>query len=154
MGMVFSWLSVASLSPTEVLAALNLDDTGGAVALGDCEITGAALPQGGYVVVANAFWHAVIHPPKLAALSLGATVVGCTESENANASVAFLWRDGEQIWQVTHLLDEGAEHFDVEGDAPAETAALLEQAIARHRAEGYDAVLGTSRVKRSPRSSP
>lgn len=142
MGMVFSWLSVASLSPTEVLAALNLDDTGDAAGLGDCEIAGAALPQGGYVVVANAFWHAVIHPPKLAPLSLRAGVVGCTESENANASAAFLWRDGEPIWQVTHVLDEGAEHLDTDGDVPAETAALLDQAIARHRVEGYDAVHG------------
>lgn len=142
MGMAFSWLSVASLSPAEVLAALNLEDTGAVVGLGDGEVAGAALPHGGYVVVANAFWHAVIHPPKLASLSLGATVVGCTESENVNASVAFLWRGGEQIWQVTHLLDGGAEHLEIEGDAPAETAALLEQAIARHRAERYDAVYG------------
>jgi hypothetical protein len=142
MGMAFSWLSTASLSPAEVLAALNLEDTGGAAGAGECEIAGAALPQGGYVVVANAFWHSVIHPAKLASLSLKATVVGCAESENVNASTAFLWRDGERIWQLTHLLDEGAEHLEIEGDTPTETAALLGQAIARHRAEGYDAVYG------------
>ena len=142
MGMTFSWVSAASLSPAQVLAALNLEDTGGAVGAGECEIAGAALPQGGYVVVANAFWHDVIHPAKLMPLSLEASVVGCAESENVNASTAFAWRDGERIWQVTHLLDEGAEHLEIEGDSPPETAALLEQAIARHRAEGYDAVYG------------
>ncbi len=140
MGTAFSWLSTASLSPARVLSALNLDDTGGAVGAGECEIAGAALPQGGYVVVANTFWHAVIHPAKLEALSREAIVIGCAESENVNASTAFLWRDGERIWQLTHLLDEGAEHLEIEGDAPAETAALLKQAIARHRAEGHDAV--------------
>lgn len=140
MGMAFSWLSTASLSPTEVLAALNLEDTGGAAGAGECEIAGAVLPQGGYVVVANEFWHAVIHPAKLASLSLNASVVGYAESENVNASTAFLWRDGERIWQLTHLLDEGAEHLEIEGDAPAETATLLAQAIARHHAEGHDAV--------------
>lgn len=142
MGMAFSWVSTASLPPAEVLAALHLEDTGSAVGAGEGEIAGAALPQGGYVVVANAFWHAVIHPAKLAALSRESAVVGCAESENVNASTAFAWRDGEQIWQVTHLLDEGAEHLEIEGDAPAETAKLLAQAIAQHRAEGYDAVYG------------
>jgi hypothetical protein len=140
--MAFSWLSTTSLSPAEVLAALHLEDTGAAVRAGECEIAGAALPRGGYVIVANGFWHAAIHPPKLAALSREATVVGYTESESVNASTAFAWRNGEQIWQVTHVLDEGAEHLSIDGDAPAETAALLKQAIARHRAEGHDAVYG------------
>jgi hypothetical protein len=144
MGTAFSWVSTATLPPAEVLAALNLEDTGAAVGAGECEIAGAALPQGGYVVVANAFWHALIHPAKLAALSLKATVAGCAESENVNASTAFLWRDGERIWQLTHLLDEGAGHLEIEGDAPAQTASLLEQAIARHRTEGYDAVYGVA----------
>jgi hypothetical protein len=142
MGVAFSWLSTASLPPAEVLAALNLEDTGDAAGAGECELAGVVLPQGGYVVVANAFWHSVIHPAKLASLSLNATVVGCAESDNVNASTAFLWRDGERIWQLTHLLDEGAEHLEIEGDAPTETAALLGQAIARHRAEGFDAVYG------------
>jgi len=142
MGMAFSWLSTASLSPAEVLSALSLDDTGAAVSAGECDVAGAALPQGGYVVVANAFWHALIHPTKLASLSLKAPVIGCAESENVNASTAFLWRDGEQVWQVTHMRDEGAGHLDIEGDAPRETAALREQAIKRHRADGYDAVYG------------
>lgn len=142
MGRAFSWLSAAALSPAEVLAALNLEDTGAAAGVGEGEIAGAPLPQGGYVVVANAFWHALIHPAKLSALSLKASVAGCAESENANASTAFLWRDGQQIWQITHLLDEGAEHLETEGEPPRETAALLKQAIARHRADGHDAVYG------------
>lgn len=141
MSRAFSWLS-AALSPAQVLAALNLEDTGTAVGEGEGEIAGAPLPQGGYVVAANAFWHALIHPAKLSALSLEASVVGCAESENANASTAFLWQDGRQVWQITHLLDEGAEHLETEGEPPGETAALLKQAIARHRAEGHDAVYG------------
>jgi hypothetical protein len=142
MGMTFSWLSTASLPPAEVLAALHLEDSGTAIGAGECEIAGAVLPQGGYVVVANAFWHALIHPAKLASLSLKATVVACTESESVNASTAFLWRAGEQVWQLTHLLDEGAEHLEIEGAPPRETAALRDQAIKRHRAEGHDAVYG------------
>ncbi|MCQ4163521.1 hypothetical protein [Tahibacter harae] len=141
MSRAFSWLS-AALSPAQVLAALNLEDTGTAVGEGEGEIAGAPLPQGGYVVAANAFWHALIHPAKLSALSLEASVVGCAESENANASTAFLWQDGRQVWQITHLLDQGAEHLETEGEPPRETAALLKQAIARHRAEGHDAVYG------------
>ena len=141
MSRAFSWLS-AALSPAQVLAALNLEDTGTAVGEGEGEIAGAPVPQGGYVVAANAFWHALIHPAKLSALSLEASVVGCAESENANVSTAFLWQDGRQVWQITHLLDQGAEHLETEGEPPRETAALLKQAIARHRAEGLDAVYG------------
>lgn len=142
MGMTFSWLATNALTPAQMLDALHLEDSGDVVSAGDADVAGAALPQGGYVIVANEFWHSLIHPPKLAALSLAAPVTGCTESESVNAASAFFWRDGEQIWQVTHIADQGAEHLDIDGDAPAQTATLLADAIARHRAEGHDAVYG------------
>jgi hypothetical protein len=140
MGTKFSWLSTTSLSPAQVLAALNLEDTGSAVGLGECEIAGAVLPQGGYVVVANTFWHDVIHPAKLAVLSAQATVFGCAENDSVNTSTSFAWRDGERIWQLTHVLDEGTEHLDIEGDAPDGAESLRNQAIHRMQVEGYDAV--------------
>jgi hypothetical protein len=142
MGMTFSWLATNALTPAHMLDALHLEDSGDVVSAGDADVAGAALPQGGYVIVANEFWHSLIHPPKLAALSLTAPVTGCTESESVNAASAFFWRDGEQIWQVTHIADQGAEHLDIDGDAPAQTATLLADAIAQHRAEGHDAVYG------------
>jgi hypothetical protein len=139
MGRAFSWVAGAG-SPADILAALKLEDTGVAVHPADAELAGAVLPLGGYVVLANAFGHAVVDNPALAALSSVAAAVGCAEYETVNASIAFAWRNGRRVWQVAHVLDEGATHLDVDGDAPREAAALLDAAIARHRREGHDTV--------------
>ncbi|HJU38654.1 MAG TPA: hypothetical protein VJ724_03715 [Tahibacter sp.] len=139
MGLAFSWIAAIG-APAQALAALKLEDTGEPAQPGEAELVGAALPGGGYVVVANAFGHAIADDPALREASRTVAFVGCAEYATVNASIAFAWRGGARVWQAAHVLDEGATHLDVDGDAPPEVARMLDRAIARHRAEGHDAV--------------
>ncbi len=140
MGTSISWMVVASKSREATLAALDLQDTGESVAEGEYELAGGLLPDGGYLIVMKGFWHPLIHPDALTSISAGARVVGCSAAESVNTSLAFLYRDGAPAWQVSHILDEGADHFDVVGHPPREYRALLKQAQRQREAEGYDAV--------------
>jgi hypothetical protein len=75
-------------------------------------------------------------------LSNDCVVVGCSEYDNVNTSLAFLYRGGLQQWQVTHTLDEGGDHLAVEGKPPQLLAGILAQAKKDRREKGYDAVFG------------
>ncbi|QTN29164.1 hypothetical protein HZ993_04810 [Rhodoferax sp. AJA081-3] len=125
-----------------VLKHLLLRDTGIEVREGSCRIAGAVLPNGSFVVVMDEFWHPLIKRSTMEVLSNGCVVVGCSEYDNVNTSLAFLYREGLQQWQVTHTLDEGDDHLAVEGKPPQLLAGILAQAKKDRREKGYDAVFG------------
>lgn len=140
MGFSISWLAVCGKPKADILAELALADTAQATDADESEMSGALLPGGWYVIYLNEFWHTLVQPETVAALSSGATVVGCAVEEHAMASLAFLYKEGECVWQVSHVLDRGHDHLDIDGQAPDATSALLQAAIQRHEAEGHDAV--------------
>lgn len=142
MGSSLSWLGVQAKSAKQMLAALGLVDTGEVVAPGQCEVAATLLPGGWFVVVCNQFWHPLIQPAAMQKASNGREVFGYAEYEAVNTALAFQYRNGAQVWQLSHQLDEGREHLAVEGAAPAATAALLAAAIKAGAREGIDAVFG------------
>jgi len=93
-------------------------------------------------VVCNRFWHPLIQPAAMQAASSGREVFGYSEYESVNTALAFQYRNGALVWQLSHQLDEGREHLAVEGAAPAATRALLAAAIEAGAREGHDAVFG------------
>ena len=92
MGSSFSWIAVADLSPEESLDLLNLTDTGRYTELGDCEIAGAQLENGVYVIVMKEFWHRIIHRSSMEEFTGDCTVIGCSEYEAVNTSLAFQYK--------------------------------------------------------------
>jgi hypothetical protein len=123
-----------------VLKHLLLRDTGTEVREGGCRIAGALLPNGSFVVVMDEFWHPLISRSSMEVLSNGCVVVGCSEYDSVNTSLAFLYREGLQQWQITHTLDEGDDHLAVEGKPPQLLAGILAHAKKDRREKGYDAV--------------
>lgn len=142
MGTAVSWISVGMKPANAVLKHLLLRDTGIEVQEGSCKIAGAVMPNGSFVVVMDGFWHPLIKRSTMEILSNGCVVVGCSEYDNVNTSLAFLYREGLQQWQVTHTLDEGDDHLAVEGKPPQLLAGILAQAKKDRREKGYDAVFG------------
>lgn len=140
MGIRMSWCAVANVDRDEAIEILGLHDLREAVAPLASEIAVATLPSGATLFLFNAFWHELVHPAFMSALSAGGLVVGCAEEGGMNASLAFLYRDRREMWSVNHVLDQGADHFDIEGTAPASAKALLAQARAECAREGHDAL--------------
>ncbi|MFM2450561.1 MAG: hypothetical protein RIS44_3011 [Pseudomonadota bacterium] len=140
MGLSISWLAVAMKPAKQVLKELRLRDTGIPAIPGDAAAVGSTLPNGRFVVALNQFWHPMIHPESIETLSYECVVVACAEYENVNASLACLWRDGEEVWRVSHVLDEGEGHFEIEGSPPTSTESALAEARKKGKLENYDAV--------------
>ena len=142
MGTSISWIAVEGKPAASVLETLELTDTGRPARLGDCKIVGGTLPDGRFVVVFDEFWHRKIHADWMEAVSEGCVVVGCSEYDNVNSSIAFLFRNGELVWHVFHALDQGDDHLEIEGKAPSSAKVLLNEAKKTARKERYDAVFG------------
>jgi len=94
MGISISWIAVAMKPAKDLLKELKLRDTGAPAVPGSAKFAGASLPNGWFVIALNEFWHSMIHPESLEPLSSDCVVVGCAEIENANSSLAFLFREG------------------------------------------------------------
>ena len=140
MGSSFSWIAVADLSPEESLDLLNLTDTGRYTELGDCEIAGAQLENGVYVIVMKEFWHRIIHPSSMEEFTGDCTVIGCSEYEAVNTSLAFQYKWRKEIWHVSHILDEGRDHLSIGGQPPSAIHQLLNEARKKSAEDGGDAV--------------
>jgi hypothetical protein len=140
MGASLSWVGVQAKSARQLLDALGMVDTGEVVAPGQCEIAATQLPNGWFVIVCNQFWHRLVQPAAMQQASRGRELFGYSEYEAVNTALAFQYRNGAQVWQLSHVLDEGRDHLAVEGTAPAVTKSLLAAAIQAAAREGNDAV--------------
>lgn len=135
-----SWIAVEGRPAASVLETLELTDTLRPARPGDCKILGGTLPDGRFVVVFEEFWHPKIHAGWMEAVSEGCVVVGCSEYDSVNSSLAFQFRNGEMAWHVFHVLDRGDDHLEIEGKPPRSAKALLKEAKRVARQDGYDAV--------------
>ena len=140
MGKSVSWFAVGLKPAARVLQTLFLRDTGNPVRQGACKIAGAVLPNGWLVVVMDEFWHPLVQPQRMLPLSDECVVVGCSENESVNTSLAFCYSEGRQQWQVSHILDEGFDHLAIEGKPPQSTPSLLAHARKQGLQKSYDAV--------------
>jgi hypothetical protein len=97
MGFSFSSLAVKAGSREAVLAVLGLHGTGVREEIPESDLTGAYLPSGWYLVVANNGDSAVVDNATLKRLSGTAEVVTCFVEEHVMCSAASMWVGGEQV---------------------------------------------------------
>ena len=135
-----SWVSVAGKRREDVLAELGLADSGEPVAAGSVAVAGAMSRDGAFVLAFDEFWPVMVRPASLGRLTGECLVVGCSEGENVNTSLSFLFRSGRQLWNVSHVLDEGELNLDIDGTPPRALAGLMAAARRRFEKDGHDAV--------------
>ncbi len=76
-----------------------------------------------------------------AAWSRGTELLGLEINETINVSQAWGVRDGGARWSLVHVLDEGQEHLEAQGEPPEGWKALRDAELAQLRAgEGGDLV--------------
>ncbi len=119
MGYSIAWIAVRGTTKEEVLARLALADTGDPDEANESPVSGAALPNGAYLLFFNDMAHPATQAPSMARLSEGCEALGCQVEEHVMASAAFAYRNGAKVWDVVHLAEQGLYHLEVNGSPPA-----------------------------------
>ena len=131
MGASLSWFAVRGKTPEAVLQDFGLKSVG--KEYHKTPFCGGTLPSG---------WFLVIHGrhefsnDEVRSLSCGGEAIACFVEEHVMVSRAAAWKDGEQIWCVTHDAQEGDEHLDVEGEPPAAFTAIRDRLTKQQTEDG------------------
>jgi hypothetical protein len=129
-GFSLAWFAMQGVNKDEFLERAGFEDTGEIDEYFEADHSGGELPGGWYVVVTNDL--SLVDAGKLAAWSAGGRLVACIVHEGSSNSLASEWRDGKQLWSVSHDGSEGGDTLGVEGQLPEvfeefrEEAALVE----------------------------
>jgi hypothetical protein len=131
MGASLSWFAVRGRAPEAVLQDFGLKNVGKEYC--KTHFCGGALPSG---------WFLVIHGrheftnDEVRQLSRGGEVIACFVEEHVMVSRAAGWKDGEQIWCVTHDAQESDGHLDVEGEPPTGFIAIRDRLAKQQEGDG------------------
>ena len=131
-----SWIGVHGRHKDEVLSALGLVDTGAPVGDRIRPFAMTTLPGDWLIVMSNNMEYA--SPARLAALSAGAEVLGVQIEEHVMFSGLRAFRDGAEVWSVTHDCNHGLDHAAVTGTPPALLQPIIDNLRAQQAAEGGD----------------
>jgi hypothetical protein len=116
MGFSISWLAFQGKSKDDVLSLMSLVDTGKLDDVNESPVSAALLPTGWYLVFCNHF--RFVAPESLASLSRDCSVLACQVHEGAMVSGSFFYKNGHQVWSVTHQSQKGIKDLSVEGEVP------------------------------------
>ena len=138
MGWMCSWVAVQGVAKGEILAVLDLVETGEQVEPGSRRRGLSCLerPNGWTVVFSEDFEWA--DRKRVLALSQLGLVVGCQfEDKVEMASIASAAKDGVELWRVAHVNDP-IYRLDVSGEPPAELAGIREKFFREQDEDGGD----------------
>ena len=122
------WLAAQGIGKDEFLDRAQFEDTGEVDEYFEHDHAGGELPEGWYVIVSSEM--GLLEPAKLAKWSAGARLVAAAIHEGSMNSLAAEWRDGNQVWSVSHDGSEGGDQLDVEGALPEVFEELKAEATA------------------------
>lgn len=131
MGASLSWFAVRGKTPESVLQHFGLKNVGKEYR--DTPFCGGELPSGWYLV--NHGRHEFTDD-EARRLSRDCEVVACFVEEHVMVSSAAHWKNGAQIWSVTHDAGEGDGHLEVRGQPPAGFAAICDRLTKQQEDEG------------------
>lgn len=136
MGVSLSWLAVKGKTPEAARGELGLRATGQSGEMFRSPVVGALSDAGWYLMVARGCGHRIIAAQVVERLSRDCEVLTCSIEEHVMFSRATGWRDGRQLWSVTHDGENGPQGVSEEGTLPAEYPAIRDRLSARQEAEG------------------
>src|SRR4051812_38540656 len=131
MGASLSWFAVRGKTPETVLKEFGLKNIGKEPS--KTVFCGGALPGGWFLVIQGR--HEFTNE-EVRQLSRGCEVTACFVEEHVMVSRAAGWKNGEQLWCVTHDAQEGDGHLDVEGEPPAGFTAIRARLIKQQETDG------------------
>src|SRR5450432_1775921 len=97
MGFAISWLAFRR-AKAQVLAAVQMGDTGEPDEANEAPISGAEFPGGWYILFLNDYDHRLVSSASLSRLSNGCQVIACRIEEHLMVSSAVMYENGQPIW--------------------------------------------------------
>jgi hypothetical protein len=136
MGYSLSLLAVQCSDPDEALSALNIVRTGQPCKYASQQLTGYAMPQGWYLVVADRCDHRFLKANVLKSLSQKYRAVACSIEEHVMFSSAEEWIAGALVWRAVHVGEDGPIELKTSGALPPSFQSMADALAAKQEAEG------------------
>jgi hypothetical protein len=102
LGISLAWVAIEAAAPEDIRPLLGLAETGSGGNFYSFPIADISLANGWYLLTAMRCDHAIRSDRTLSKLSITNTVVACSIEEHVMFISASLWRDGNELWSVTH----------------------------------------------------
>ena len=134
MGYRGAWIAFADIEKAEVLSRLSLRDTGAPDDTGMEPFAGGMTAAGWYVVLA--YEGELDMDFSLAKLSAGCRLIGVEVFEGVMTSQAQAFEDGNKLWELIHIGDEGLFDLYAEGALSPEFTAIKQQRFDEQTANG------------------
>jgi hypothetical protein len=137
MGFAMSWIAVRGRDRDDILQELGLARETEVTDFPPTGMSVSPLAGGWLLFLADRDLDAAFEP-RFTDLSRGGSAVACAIEEHVMFQEARGYRDGTEVWRVTHDCDKegGLYHLEVTGDPPNELEAIRREAIANQDAEG------------------
>jgi hypothetical protein len=117
-GFSISWVATRGVAQDTLLGRLRLRRTGRREEFAETEPATALLPGGWALVWIDEFDEPRFAHAELAALSRGCELIHVMVEEHVMYCAAESWRDGAQIWFVSHDSQQGRTNLTAIGDLP------------------------------------
>lgn len=130
MGYSTSWIAT-TLSQAEGRQHFGVRPTGQRSDFAEFTLSDAILPNGWYLIVANACDWA--ERQELRQLSLRGQLVTAYAEEHVMVSGASHWRTGKLVWDVEHNSELSSDHLSETGDLPDGYRVLADELIEKQR---------------------
>jgi hypothetical protein len=131
MGASLSWFAVRGKRPELVLQDFGLKSVGKEYR--DTPFCGGPLPNGWYLVVHGRHEYTNAEAQRL---SRGCEVLACFVEEHVMVSRAAGWKDGKEVWSVTHDAGQDDLHLEIQGDPPDGFTAIRDRLLRQQEEEG------------------
>jgi len=136
MGYSLSLLAVQCSDPDKALSGLDTVRTGQFCEYACEKLTGYAMPQGWYIIVANRCDHRLLKAKVLGPLSRNYRVVACSIEEHVMFSSAEEWITGALTWRAVHAGENGPIDLKTSGALPPFFRSMADALAAEQEADG------------------
>jgi hypothetical protein len=138
LGYSLSVLALQCADPDGALSTLDIVRSGEKAEYASAPLTGIAMPDGWYIIVADRCEHRLVEAATLERISGKYRIIACAIEEHVMFSSAEEWREGKQVWRAQHQGDDGIINLETSGTLPASFQAMENDFRARQTAEGGD----------------
>ena len=116
MGWSVSWVAVKGREPADVFRALGLEETGVSVGEFIRPFATCQTPSGWLIIQSNNFDY--FGPARLAQISTGAEAIGVQAEDHVMVSGIRAFRDGVEVWSLSHDPEVEQDHAATTGTPP------------------------------------